>query len=125
MTDLMGSFARYFACCNDISRNVIGGEGIVSGALFTLYFYSIGLSDCPRPYRSCPRRGGVGAAQAEATSAGVNIVDDYNTITHTPTVLIHSTLRVLHGFILSIWIYCLLTCHVQLCRELLTVLSVV
>lgn len=41
---------------NDISRKLIGGEAVVSGvtmaltwALFTLYFYSIGLSDSPRP----------------------------------------------------------------------------
>lgn len=44
---------------NDISRKLIGGEAVVSGvtmaliwALFTLYFYSIDLSDSPRPYRT-------------------------------------------------------------------------
>jgi hypothetical protein len=44
---------------NDISGKLIGGEAVFSGvdmapiwALFTLYFYSIGLSDSPRPYRA-------------------------------------------------------------------------
>ena len=74
MTDLMG----YWSVICSTFRLMISLENLlVSGvdmaliwALFALYFYDIGLSEA-LPYS---RRGGVSAAQAEATSDDVKIV---------------------------------------------------
>src|SRR6266852_111065 len=48
---------------------------------------------CQSEALPCRRRGGVSAALAEATSAGINIVDDHSTITHTDGTFTFSILR--------------------------------
>jgi hypothetical protein len=121
MTDLMG----YWSVICPIFRVMISLENLSGGSrssfICTVFLEHrlVWQSEARGP--TVPRRGGVSAAQAEATSVGFNIVD--NTITHTNGTYTFSILRCgfnMDDFFLSICIYYVLTYRVQLCVELLT-----